>query len=171
MTRIELKTTIVGDIEGVFDLSRDISFHMKSASQTKEKAVAGTTEGLIGLNETVSWKGKHFGLWLRHTSKIVQMDRPIVFVDLMIDGHFTYFVHKHLFEQTDEGVLMKDELLYKVPYGLLGRIFDKLILKNYLTRFLEHRNQMIKEAIETKVKTTYTGQVTAAYKQSHPLFI
>ena len=148
MTKIELTTEIKGSMDTVFDLSRDISFHMESASHTGEKAIEGVTSGLINLNETVRWRGKHFGLWLTHTSKIVKMEKPNCFVDLMIRGHFTYFVHKHEFEQHGNSVIMKDELLYKVPYGLLGKLFDKLLLKNHLRKFLKHRNAQIKSRIE-----------------------
>ncbi|MDC7997591.1 SRPBCC family protein [Gilvibacter sediminis] len=150
MTKIELTTAIKGSIDSVFDLSRDISFHMESASQSGEKAIEGVTSGLINLNETVRWKGKHFGLWLTHTSKIVKMEKPHCFVDLMIRGHFTYFVHKHEFEQCGDHVIMKDELLYKVPYGWFGKLFDKLLLKNHLRHFLKQRNAQIKSQIENE---------------------
>lgn len=150
MTRIELNTIIKGSIERVFDLSRSIDFHMESASQTQEKAKAGVTSGLIGLNQTVSWRGKHFGFWLEHTSKIVVLEAPFRFVDLMIKGHFTYFVHKHEFAEKGNTVLMKDELLYKVPYGVMGKLFDRLLLKRHLTKFLKHRNCQIKVAIENE---------------------
>lgn len=148
MTRIEISTLIKGNAEEVFDLSRNIDFHLESAHLTDEKAISGITSGLIGLNETVTWEGKHFGFWLQHTSKIVKLEKPNSFVDLMIDGHFTYFVHKHEFTQEGAITIMKDQLLYKVPYGILGKIFDKLVLKRYLTHFLRYRNEMIKKEIQ-----------------------
>lgn len=166
MTRIELSTRIKGDIDTIFDLSRDIDFHMQTASHTQERAIGGTTSGLIGLNETVSWKGKHFGLWLNHTSKIVKMQRPYCFVDLMISGHFTYFVHKHEFQEVGDNVIMKDELLYKVPYGFLGRLLDRLLLKKHLTRFLEHRNKQLKKKIESTSFSAFQVQTTSLEQAS-----
>ena len=167
MTKIELTTAIKGSIDTVFDLSRDISFHMESASYTGEQAIEGVSSGLINLNETVRWRGKHFGLWLTHTSKIVKMEKPHCFVDLMIRGHFTYFVHKHEFEQRSDYVIMKDELLYKVPYGWLGKLFDKLLLKNHLRQFLKHRNAQIKsrienEALNSLVDDEFLGHASAS---------
>lgn len=167
MTRIELTTRIEGKIEDVFDLSRDIGFHCRSASQTGEQAIDGVTEGLIGLNETVTWKGKHFGLWLQHSSKIVVLEYPLRFVDLMIKGHFTYFVHKHEFTEQNNEIIMKDELMYKVPYGIIGRLFDRLVLKNYLTRFLRHRNTMIKQQIEK----VYENSTSEIHKQQRAIVI
>lgn len=148
MTQIDITTQVNAPKAMVFDCSRDIGFHATSASQTKEKAIAGITNGLIKKGESVTWRGKHFGLFLKHTSKILEMTHYDSFTDVMTKGHFTYFVHQHLFNENAQGVLMIDKLQYKVPYGWIGRLFDSIILKKHLTQFLKHRNQQIKEYCE-----------------------
>ena len=55
MPLIRLTTQIKAPIQIVFDLSRDIDFHQKCASKTREKALAGRTSGLIQLGKTVTW--------------------------------------------------------------------------------------------------------------------
>jgi hypothetical protein len=35
---------------------------------------------------------------------------------------------------------MKDTLYFKAPFGVVGTLVEKLILKRYMKRFLEHRN-------------------------------
>ena len=60
MVEIELETRINAPIERVFDLSRSIDAHLDSTSSTGERAIAGTTTGLIGLGETVTWSAVHF---------------------------------------------------------------------------------------------------------------
>jgi ligand-binding SRPBCC domain-containing protein len=129
-------------------LSRDIGFHTKSASQTNEKAIAGRTEGKIGLHETVTWRGKHFGVYLKHTSKIIDFEAPNFFTDVMIKGHFTYFIHQHIFEEIDNKTRMIDIVRYKVPFGIIGKVFNKLFLKKHLKTFLKHRNSAIKNTLE-----------------------
>lgn len=150
MTTIQLTTVIKAPIQDVFELARDITFHETSASQTKEKAIAGVTSGPIGLNETVTWRGKHFGMYLKHTSKIIEMTIPYSFTDVMIKGYFTYFCHKHTFQEENGTTLMNDILKYKVPYTFLGRIFDILFLEKHMTSFLIQRNKKIKYHIERK---------------------
>jgi uncharacterized protein YndB with AHSA1/START domain len=54
MPTIKLQTRITAPIEKVFDLSKDNDLHKLSTQQTKEKAIAGKTSGLIGLGETVT---------------------------------------------------------------------------------------------------------------------
>jgi hypothetical protein len=62
MPSIELATSIAAPIERVFDLARSIDLHMKSTSRTGERAIAGTTSGLIGLGQGVTWRARHFGI-------------------------------------------------------------------------------------------------------------
>ncbi len=152
MTTINLQTLIQAPIEVVFNAARNIDLHMDSAIHTKEKAIAGKTSGVIELYETVTWRGKHFGLYLKHQSKITSLRYPTYFIDEMIQGHFKSFKHQHIFKKTETRTEMIDILEYKVPYGALGEIFDRLFLKKHLIRFLSGRNQFIKTEIEKKIK-------------------
>lgn len=70
MTTINLTTKIKASKQIVFDASRNIDIHQQSASSSKEKAISGVTSGLINLNETVTWRGKHFGFYFTHIQRI-----------------------------------------------------------------------------------------------------
>ena len=148
MPKIYLVTKINAAIEVVFDLARDIDIHQFTASKTSEKVIAGTMSGKISLGETVTWKGKHFGLWLTHKSRITAMALPRHFVDEMEKGCFKSFRHEHFFELCEGQTLMIDRLTYETPYGILGKCFDRLVLKNHLTKFLKERNAAIKSLAE-----------------------
>ena len=43
---------------------------------------------------------------------------------------------------------MKDAFRYSTPLGILGTIAERLVLTNYLTKLLTHRNNLIKEYAE-----------------------
>lgn len=146
--KIELITFINAPIEKGFDLSRSIDLHMESTKQTGEKAIAGKTSGLIGLDETVTWRAKHFGIWQTLTSKITEYDRPNLFVDEMVSGAFKSIRHEHHFTASEDQTIMKDILEFESPLGILGRIFNKLILTRYMTKLLVERNSVIKEVAE-----------------------
>lgn len=148
MTTIHLNTSINGPKLTVFDLARDITEHENSSKNTREKAIAGRTSGKINLGETVTWRGKHFGLYLQHTSIISEMEVPTFFVDEMVKGVFKSFRHEHIFKETDTKTEMIDILRYEVPYGIFGQFFNYIILKSYLTKFLRERNQHIKHRAE-----------------------
>ena len=148
MTVITLHTKINSTIEKAFQLSLDIDFHKKTASQTNEEAIAGVTSGIIKYNETVTWRGKHFGVFLTHTSIISAYDAPTYFVDEMIDGRFKSFRHQHYFEQKKDGVHMKDVITYQTPYGVFVKLFDRLLLKKHMKDFIVNRNSILKKELE-----------------------
>jgi len=147
---IHLTTIINAPVERVFDLSRSINLHKISTANTKEEAVAGVMTGLIKLNETVTWQAKHLFKLRRFTSKITAMEKPVHFVDEMIQGDFKSFKHEHYFKQIENGTIMIDMVEFESPYGVAGWLVNKLFLKNYLKRLLVTRNSVIKDYAETQ---------------------
>ncbi len=150
MTTIHLTTKINAPIGEVFDLNRNIDIHKLSTAKSNETAIDGVTSGLINLNETVTWRGKHFGIYQTHKSLISVMEFPNYFVDEMIEGRFKSFKHQHTFTEQNGVTIMKDEIEYETPFGIIGKMFDKLILKNYLTDFIRERNEFIKDLAENQ---------------------
>lgn len=151
MPTIILNTKINAPIETVFDLSRSIDLHKISTANTDEEAVDGITRGLIGLNESVTWRAKHFGVYQHLTSKITEYTYPTFFVDEMTQGIFKHLRHEHSFASiTPKETMMTDVFVYSSPLGILGKIADALFLKNYLTNVLIQRNEVIKNFAETE---------------------
>lgn len=150
MTTIIITTKIKSPIETAFDIARNIDIHQLSAAQSNEKAIDGRTSGLIKLNETVTWSGKHFGVNLLHKSRITNFHFPTYFVDEMEDGHFKSFKHEHFFQTEGDYTVMIDRLEYETPFGILGVIFDRIVLKRYLTYFIIHRNNILKNSAENQ---------------------
>lgn len=148
MTIIKLATKINAPIQVVFDLNRNIDIHKMSTSKSNETAIAGVTTGLINQGETVTWRGKHFGIYLTHKSVISELAFPNFFVDEMVEGRFKKFRHQHHFVQEKHNTVMTDTIEYETPFGIFGSLFDKIILKNYLTRFIKERNDFIKKVAE-----------------------
>jgi ligand-binding SRPBCC domain-containing protein len=152
MSVIYLDTIIKADIQTVFDLSRDIDLHQKSTFKTGEKAIAGRTSGLIEEGETVTWKAKHLGIYQTLTTKIVAMNNPHHFTDTMQKGAFKSMKYQHIFRQKGKNTIMTDIFEFHSPFGIIGKIFDALFLKNYMKNFLLERNKLIKFTAENKHK-------------------
>ena len=111
MQTIQLETKIAAPIERCFLLSLSIDLHVESTKQTGERAIAGVPHGLIGLGESVTWRGRHFGVMLTQTSEITAYKQPIYFQDTMTRGLFRSFVHDHYFvEDADGATVMRDVL-------------------------------------------------------------
>lgn len=149
MPTIELQTVIRASIPIVFDLSRSIDLHKISTKLTHEKAIAGRTSGLIELNETVTWRAKHFGIYQNLTSKITEFERPWYFAEEMVSGAFRRFKHEHHFSELNGDTLMSDCFNYESPLGFLGRLADKLFLETYVKNLLVQRNRVLKDFAES----------------------
>jgi ligand-binding SRPBCC domain-containing protein len=148
MPTIHLTTFVSAPAERVFDLSRSINLHKKSLEHTGEQAIAGTTSGLINLHETVTWKAKHIGKNRTLKVKISAMQPPAFFIDEMVEGDFVSMKHEHHFKQVENGTIMIDLFNFETPYGIMGKVFNRLYLTRYLRRLLEQRNRAIKEYAE-----------------------
>src|SRR5277367_2405254 len=120
METIRLATWIDAPVERCFLLSLSIDLHVASTGKSQEKAIDGVTTGLISEGETVTFQGRHFGMWRRHTSQIELLRPYSYFRDVMIAGAFRHFEHDHHFAPMDDGTRMRDELRFVLPWGLLG---------------------------------------------------
>ena len=154
MSTIKIITLIDAPVNVCFDLSRNIDLHTESMKHTHEKAVAGTTSGLIGLGDDVTWQANHFGIAMKMTVRITEMQFPDHFTDEMIKGPFKSIKHYHGFQYADGQTIMTDEFTFRLPFGFIGVIVDKLLMQNYMRRLLTRRNQQIKQAAETAAGQT-----------------
>lgn len=127
----------------LFDRARSIDAHQDSMAQSREEAVGGVTSGLIALGEEVTWKARHFGVPLQMTSRITEMEPPRYFVDEQVTGPFRRFRHVHEFTADPAGSTMTDRIEFAAPFGLLGRLVEKLLLARYLRQLIEHRNRYL----------------------------
>jgi len=148
MAIITLETSINAPAERCFLLSLSVDLHMNSTSHTQEKAVAGITRGIMKLNDTVTWRAKHFGVVQELTTVISAYEKPGMFVDEMVKGAFKKIYHVHRFEEKNDFTLMKDSFEYQAPLGILGTAAEKLFLTSYMTKFLVKRNEFIKQIAE-----------------------
>ena len=62
---------------------------------------------------------------------------------------FKSFTHQHLFSEKEGITEMKDLFEYQSPWGILGKLANKLFLNMYLTNLLEKRNSVIKKIAES----------------------
>jgi len=95
---------------------------------------------------------------LQHTSKITQYEPPTFFQDVMIAGLFKSFEHDHRFQEKNGETVMNDELRFSAPFGVLGLMAERLVLRNYLTRFLLERNKFVKQVAESEMWREYLSK-------------
>jgi ligand-binding SRPBCC domain-containing protein len=148
MGTIRLETFINAPIERCFDLARSIEAHLASSSTTKERVVGGRKDGLLGLDESVTWEGRHFGMTLRQGSSITRLDPPHMFVDEAVSGPLKDMRHVHQFLTERGGTLMVDTFEYGLAFGPFGRLADRVAVEPHLRRLLTERAAYLKAEAE-----------------------
>lgn len=112
-------------------------------ARSREEAVAGVRTGLISLGQEVTWRAWHFGVPIRMTSRITEMQAPDYFVDEQVWGPYRRLRHGHEFREDSEGTLMVDRIEFAAPFGPVGRVVEKLVLDGYLQKFIQTRNRYL----------------------------
>jgi ligand-binding SRPBCC domain-containing protein len=64
-------------------------------------------------------------------------------VDEQIKGPYTKWIHTHKFIPCRNGTLMFDEVIYKVPFGFLGRFFGGWLITRDITKIFNYRKTTI----------------------------
>ena len=96
----------------------------------------------------MTWRAHHLGRTWTLTSLITAFEPPHRFVDQQVSGPFAWFRHEHRFEATTAGTRMIDDWSHAAPFGLLGKIADRLVLGPLLERLLARRGAALaREAV------------------------
>lgn len=74
----------------------------------------------------------------RHTA----YDPPRMFEDVQVKGPFRRWRHRHYVEPHGEGALLRDEIEYEPPFGLLGRLAAPALIVGRLRKLFDHRHEV-----------------------------
>jgi ligand-binding SRPBCC domain-containing protein len=149
MALILLEMRIHSSPEICFDLSTSIDLHKLSTAETGEEAIAGKTSGLIQAGEFVTWRAKHLGVRQNLTSHITAFDRPYHFRDEQLRGPFRSIQHDHYFAREGDHTVMIDRFEFESPLGIFGKLFNRIVLTQYMRSFLIRRNELIRKFAES----------------------
>lgn len=70
------------------------------------------------------------------------------FEDVMRRGPFAFWHHKHLFLEHDEGCVLRDEIAYTPPLGLLGRLAEPFAVRPRLEKMFAYRHDVTRREVE-----------------------
>lgn len=144
MVQFERQTIIPLPPQEAFDLALDIDAHTGSMDRFGERATGGVTTGIIGHGQYVTWKARHFGVTWKMTSQITEWEPPVRFVDEQHAGPFRSFWHEHRFVPVEGGTRVDDLVRFTAPLGPLGRVAEALVLRWYVPRLIDVRNEFLR---------------------------
>lgn len=153
MAAFTLERVIAGPPAEVFALALDPGLHLRSMARYGETMIEAPADGVFTEGSTVTWRARHFGIPFRLRSLVFDIDPPRGFRDRQIAGPFADFLHVHSFEEHPRGTLMRDTIVFHSPFGPLGRIVDRLVMREHMRRLIEERNDALASEIEGHGRT------------------
>jgi len=148
MPAFTLERVIRASPERVCAASLDPALHLRSMAAHGETMIAGPEGGSFEDGDTVTWQARHFGIRFRLTSVVFDVDRPHRFCDRQIRGPFHSFHHEHVFLPHPAGTLMRDTITFRSPFGPIGLVVDRLVMREYLRRLIAARNDVLAAVLE-----------------------
>lgn len=89
------------------------------------------------------------GIKTTWVTEITHVKHEKYFVDEQRIGPYKLWQHQHILEEKEEGTLMSDIISYQPPFGILGDILNKIIIKQKLKEIFDYRqdalNQLLKK--------------------------
>ena len=71
------------------------------------------------------------------------------FIDRQVEGPFAFWEHHHRFLSLGaDSSRLVDSISYRLPFGVLGRIFGIPIVRSKLNRLFRYRHEVTREALE-----------------------
>ena len=79
-----------------------------------------------------------------------EYDPPHLFADRQESGPFAYWYHRHRFlDDGQGGTLLRDEVEYAVPWGVIGRWFGGWLVRRKLEAMFAYRHEKTRSLIES----------------------
>jgi len=91
-----------------------------------------------------------FKIPLRWTTAITQVTHPYRFTDVQKKGPYKRWHHTHEFIPNENGVLMKDVVIYELPLGVLGDLTHHLLVRKKIESLFDYRHQTIEKLFQVK---------------------
>lgn len=95
------------------------------------------------IDYVIRWQG----LPMKWKTVITRYDPPRLFIDEQFRGPYNLWRHEHTFEETAEGVAIRDRVDYQLPFGPLGRIAHALVVKRQLLEIFRFRQAAVAEIL------------------------
>jgi ligand-binding SRPBCC domain-containing protein len=99
---------------------------------------------VVGRGALIRYRLRVHGIPVSWLTEITEWDPPHRFVDEQITGPYALWHHTHTFEPlADGGTLMGDVVRYRVGFGPLGALADRLLVRRDVESIFDFRAERI----------------------------
>jgi uncharacterized protein (TIGR01777 family) len=136
---------VPGSLSEVFDFFSDHKNLEKLTPEFLRFHVESISTPEVQEQSVIEYKLKLHGLPVRWKTLIEVWQPPRHFVDRQISGPYKDWQHEHTFTEVPGGVLLKDDVRYKLPLGVLGSFVAGALLARDIDSIFSYRRKTIAE--------------------------
>ncbi|MEP6594566.1 MAG: SRPBCC family protein [Ginsengibacter sp.] len=95
------------------------------------------------------------GIRLKWQTEICKVEKPLFFTDRQVKGPYQLWEHTHTFVQKHNGVLMKDEVKYKLRFGIVGIIMNSLVVHKKIKKIFNFRKDILTKIFQKNANNNH----------------
>lgn len=85
--------------------------------------------------------------WVTEITHVKELES---FIDEQLKGPYSLWRHLHTFEQTADGVMMRDQVDYAIPLGILGKVANSIFVEREVKRIFDYRLEAVERIFHNK---------------------
>lgn len=148
MPRFERELLVQRPLEEVFDFFANPANLVKVSPPELHMQLAAGPDRL-NLGSTVTVKARRWGVPHRIVSEVTAFEPGVMFADRQRHGPFGKWDHTHRFEKNVGGTLIRDEIDFEPPGGMLGLVITARQIEKDLHWIFEYREKKVRELLGT----------------------
>ncbi|HEX5593591.1 MAG TPA: SRPBCC family protein [Solirubrobacterales bacterium] len=98
----------------------------------------------MGVGTLIEYRLRLHRVPVRWRTRIEAWEPPRRFVDVQVRGPYSLWEHTHTFEEDGpEAMVIRDRVRYSIPFGPLGDLADRLLVRRDLKQIFDYRRDAV----------------------------
>jgi len=106
-------------------------------------SIQGNEPAEVTVGTVIPYRLRLHGVPLTWVSQIEEFEPDRMFVDRQLIGPYSLWLHRHEFDGDERHTVIRDEVRYRLPLGVLGGLADALFVRRDVERIFAYRHQAI----------------------------
>lgn len=141
--RLVRTTRLAGDLPSVFAFFKDPRNLETITPPWLGFRIVAASDEVVRNGTRIRYRLRLFGIPMAWESRITEYVESSHFADEQVTGPYSRWYHRHRFRAVDGGVEMTDDVEYRLPFGLLGRLAHWLVVRHQLNAIFDYRTTVI----------------------------
>lgn len=136
------------DTKSLFDFHLDTN-NLTKITPTNIKVELLTKDFKPVVSQVLKIKSTKYFIPMMWEVKIEKIEEPNLLVDIALKSPFKFWEHKHIFINHGNFSELKDVIIFKMPFGILGDLLSFFVKKD-LQNMFDYRHKITKNILENR---------------------